>query len=85
MSQTNKKTPKQRMIERIQATKIIKRVNDCALGKDEMTAIELTAAKMCLAKVVPDLKQVDMNIDGDLSLKVTKLEREIVNPTPTSS
>ena len=84
MSSVNKKTPKQRMIERIQATKIMKRVSDCAMGKDEMTATELQAAKICMAKVLPDLKAVDMNIEGDLLVKVNKIERSIVKADDTN-
>jgi len=78
MSNVDKKTPKQRMIERIQATKIMKRVSDCALGKDEMTSTELQAAKICLAKVVPDLKAVDLKVEG--TVQVTKIETVIVDP-----
>ena len=79
MSNVNKKTPKQRMIERIQATKIMKRVSDCALGQDEMSATELQAAKICIAKVLPDLKMVDMNIGGGISV-VTEVKQTIVDP-----
>ena len=83
MSSVNKKTPRERMIERIEATKIVKRVNDCALGKDEMTAIELQAAKMCMAKVVPDLKQIEMKMDA--IVKVEEIKRTVIDPKPTDS
>jgi hypothetical protein len=78
MSNVNHKTPKQRMVERIEATKIIGRVNRCALGLEEMTALELSAAKICLSKVVPDLKQVDW--DGRLKQTIERVERTIVDP-----
>ena len=83
MSNVDKKTPKQRMIERIQATKIMKRVSDCALGKDEMTSTELQAAKICMAKVLPDLKAMDMKVEG--TVKIDKIKREIIDPEPTDS
>ena len=83
MSNVNHKTPRQRMVERIQATKIMKRVSDCALGKDEMTTTELSAAKICLAKVVPDLKQTEHT--GDVGVEITKVVRTIVRPEPTNS
>ena len=82
MSNVNHKTPKERMIERVQATKIMKRVNDVALGLDEMTQIELNAAKLCMAKVLPDLKAVDMKVEGEV--KIDKLERVIVKPDTTN-
>jgi hypothetical protein len=78
MSSVNKKTPKQRMIERIQATQIMKRVSDCALGLDEMSATELQAAKLCMAKVLPDLRAVDMKVEADV--KISEVRSTIVDP-----
>ena len=83
MSQVNKKTPRERMIERIQATQIINRVNDCALGKIKMDSTELTAAKMCMAKVVPDLKQTEMKVEAHVM--VEEIKRCIVDPKSTAS
>ena len=71
------------MIERIQATQIINRVNDCALGIIEMTAIELTAAKMCMAKVVPDLKQTEMKVEAHVM--VEEIKRCIIDPESSDS
>ena len=71
------------MLERIEATKIIKRVNDCALGKDLMSVTELTAAKMCMAKVVPDLKAVDMKVEAHVM--VEEIKRCIIDPESSDS
>ena len=84
MSNVDKKTPKERMIERIKATKIIKRVNDCALGKEEMTQVELNAARLIIGKVLPDLKAIDLKQDGAFEI-INRITRTIVEPEHTDS
>ena len=44
---------------RIDTTKVIKRLQDCAEGKEEMTANEIAAARLLMAKTLPDLKPVE--------------------------
>lgn len=78
MSSSNKKTPRERMLERIEATKIVARVNDCALGKIEMSATALQAAKMCMSKVVPDLKMTELKVEGEV--KISEVRSTIVDP-----
>lgn len=83
MSNVNHKTPRERMIERVQATKIIKRVNDCALGKIEMTNEQLRAAQMCMAKVIPDLKATEVTHSGEMTIQ--EVRRVLVNAGHTDS
>ena len=45
----------ERLRSRIQAGKIVGRVERCALGKEEMTNIEFQAAKLLINKTIPDL------------------------------
>ena len=45
--------------ERIQASLILNRLNKHALGEAEMTATQIQAARILLAKVLPDLKQTE--------------------------
>jgi hypothetical protein len=78
MSNVNHKSVKQRISDRIKAGKIIARVNNCALDNEEMTAIELQAAKICLSKVIPDLKQIEF--DGKMKQTIEKVEQIIVDP-----
>ena len=83
MSNVNHKSAKQRITDRIKAGKIIGRVQKCALGLEEMTVTELNAARICLAKVVPDLKQVDFK--GEVTATVKTIKRTIVEPEHTDS
>jgi hypothetical protein len=43
--------------KRIQATKLLLRLQNHALGKEEMTPTQIKAAEICLRKKVPDLSQ----------------------------
>lgn len=45
----------ERVRERIKVAKIVSRVQDCALGKVEMSNTELQAAKLLINKTIPDL------------------------------
>lgn len=97
MSNVNKQSAKQRISERIKASAIANRLQDFALAKapgDEATAEEVkeyqraqmtgpqvTAAFKLLAKVVPDLKQIDF--DGKITQQITQVTRTIVKPEPT--
>ena len=49
-----------RLTERIQVGKIIKRVDRCARGREEMTNIELQAAKLLINKIIPDAKPIEV-------------------------
>lgn len=45
--------------ERIKADLLRKRLENHALGKCEMTATQVQAARILLAKVIPDLKAIE--------------------------
>lgn len=49
----------QRVREKIAASMLANRLQDHVAGKVDMTATQVQAAKILLAKVVPDLKQVE--------------------------
>jgi hypothetical protein len=56
-----RKTPflDQRVREKIQASMIIRALNDCVAGRNKMTSVQVRAAEVLLRKVVPDLAAVE--------------------------
>ena len=60
---TNPKPYPQIAKDRIRATKLITRLQKCALGKVEMKATEISAAKTLLDKVIPNLAQVQQDVN----------------------
>ena len=56
---------RERTASKIKVALIAQRLERCALGQEEMTREELTAAKTLLAKCLPDLKAVEARRDGD--------------------
>lgn len=52
----------------IQASNIVTRLYKCSLGEVDMTAEQLRAAQIVLAKILPDLKAIENNINGTLSI-----------------
>ena len=48
----------ERVRNRIRVTKIIDKVQKCALGTIEMTPVQFQAAKLLINKTIPDLPQV---------------------------
>lgn len=75
MSNIDKGTARDRMIQRIKVSKLINRLQKFALSKlgdddydkIQMTPAQVQAAKVTLAKVLPDLKQVDQTIRDETS------------------
>ncbi len=47
--------------EKIRATELVNRLQDCAFGKIELTMTQLRAIEILLRKCVPDLVQTDIN------------------------
>jgi len=80
MSNVNKGSAKQRITEKIQASRITNRLQAFALSKPgddnydkvQMTPAQVTAGFKLLGKVVPDLKQVEQTIKDER--KKTKQE-----------
>lgn len=46
--------------EKIQAAQIINRLHGCVMGTVELTAQQVAAAKVLLAKVLPDLQATEL-------------------------
>jgi hypothetical protein len=62
-------------------TVLLKKLNSHAVGEIEMTQTQIAAAKILLAKTVPDLKQVELSGNPDNPVVVQTIRREIVeNP-----
>jgi len=59
--------------EKIQASLIINRLVDHSLGKNEMSSTQINAAKIVLAKVLPDLKATEIKADVEHSGKIATL------------
>lgn len=65
----------ERIRERIQADRIIKKLEDHVLNNEEMTASQITAALGLLKKRIPDLSAVEMSgQDGEPIQVVSKIE-----------
>jgi hypothetical protein len=61
---------------KIKAAELINRLGNHAMGGVEMTATQIKAAEILLKKCLPDLQQVQANIEADM--KVTEIVRKIV-------
>ena len=91
MSSVNKGSAKQRITDKIKASHITNRLQEFALThpddpdyiKAQMSGPQVTAAFRLLAKVVPDLKQIEHK--GEIHTRVTAIERTIVETEPTDS
>lgn len=68
---------------RIKTGMIINRMNKHVLSEngDVMTPSQVQAAKILLAKTLPDLKMVDAMVTGDVNARFTVIERVIVDPS----
>lgn len=54
--------------QRIQTTKLTQRLEKHALGKVEMSATQVRAAEVLLARTLPTLTQTDLSIEGTLGI-----------------
>lgn len=61
--------------EKIKVTQIVHRLNNCAMGTDEMTPTALRAAEILLKKALPDLQSVAItgSDGGALTVQILKL------------
>lgn len=57
--------------KKIQTTMLIKRLSDHIVGKVEMSATQVNAAKILLGKALPDLSAVEMQADVETRPAVT--------------
>ncbi len=54
---------------KIQAAQLINRMMNCAAGKVEMSQTQVSCAKALLAKVLPDLSQVQASVDSTVTVR----------------
>lgn len=61
--------------QKIQASQLVNRLHDHAIGKTDMTPTQVRAAEVLLKKCVPDLSTVTMAGDPDNPVRtVTRIE-----------
>lgn len=78
-----RKTHQDDVRTKIQATQLIKRVQDYAMGvlsDDEISANRLNAIKLLLNKSLPDLQSVELTGDADNPVAITEITRTIIRP-----
>jgi len=73
MAQRGAWTPN-KVRERIQTSMLIKRLEDHALGKLELTKTQVTAIQILLRKTLPDLTNHEITGDAGGPLQVTVLK-----------
>jgi len=54
--------------DRIKANILLKRLHDHAVGACDMSATQVTAARVLLGKVIPDMKAVEHKLPGGTAL-----------------
>ena len=66
--------------KRIASGKIMKRIEECALGDIEMTSNQLKAADILLKKIIPDLARQELVGDKDapIELRVTTETDQVI-------
>lgn len=59
--------------QKIQTTQLVKRLQDHALGKIEMTATQIDSAKFLINKRMPNPpEQKDVNLNGNLNVTIKR-------------
>ena len=53
----------------IQATKLVQRLQDCAMGKLDLTKEQIRSIEILLKKTLPDLSSVELTGDSDNPVK----------------
>lgn len=61
---------------KIQTSQLINRLNDHALGKVDLSPTQVRAIEVLIKKTLPDLSQVQMDVEGELTVSHIKLEFE---------
>ena len=74
MPATKRKTPLPSAVKKIQASQLINALQNHALGKNTMSATQISAAAILIRKVIPDLAaiQLDANIEHDIQIRWRK-------------
>jgi hypothetical protein len=60
---------------RIKTTALVNALQDFVFGKREMTSTQVQAARILLAKTLPDLAAVQMDVAGDVKVEVLLVNR----------
>lgn len=68
--------------EKIQATQIINRLQDCLNGHVELSPVQMRAAEILLKKTLPDLASSEITGADGGPLQLEHIERVIVDPKP---
>lgn len=69
---------------KIQASQLVNRLTDHALGTVELSPTQVQAIKILLGKTLPDLQSVELSGNPDHPL-VTEVRRTIVDPANPDS
>ena len=71
---SNRKPHKARSIEKIKSGKLLERLIKHAMGTVDMTSTQIRAAEICLKKVMPDLKSMELSgrIGGEKPIGLTE-------------
>lgn len=70
MAARMRKTHQDEVRTKIQTSQLINRLTDHAFGEIELSASQITAIQILLKKSLPDLSQVDMQVEGEVGLTV---------------
>ena len=72
---------------KIKTTLLLNRATQIAMGELTVDAVQVSALKLILNKVLPDLKAIELTGDQDNPLNVnhTVIQRTIVDPRDTNT
>tara|TARA_R110000796_G_scaffold147824_1_gene264657 strand:- start:135 stop:365 length:231 start_codon:yes stop_codon:yes gene_type:complete len=70
MSKRDNVSQTQRTRDKIKSSYLIKALSDHALNNSEMSSSQIAAAKILLSKTVPDVKQVDTQLDANIDTTI---------------
>ena len=65
-----RKTHQDEVRTKIQTSQILNRLQNHVFGEVELSMSQIRAAEVVLKKALPDLSQVDANIEGEVGLTV---------------
>lgn len=71
--------------DKIQASQLINRLEDHALGSVELSQTQIKAIEILLKKTLPDLTSTELTGDPENPLTVSTVERRIVDANPSDT
>jgi hypothetical protein len=66
--------------DKIQASALITRLHNCAMGTLDLTTVQVNAINSLLDRSVPKLSQIQHTGDADNPIRVETITRRIVHP-----